>query len=47
MAWDRTLRIIALACFALMWVALALFILNDSPATPEESTPGFSSPSPS
>ncbi|NMB78040.1 MAG: hypothetical protein GYA23_02965 [Methanomicrobiales archaeon] len=41
MAWDRILRVAAWICFALMWIALALFILNDSPATPEESTLGF------
>jgi hypothetical protein len=30
MKWDKTLRLLAWACFCLMWIPLAIFIVHDT-----------------
>ena len=31
MTWDKTVRMVAWACFGLMWIALAIFIIHHPP----------------
>jgi len=42
MTWDTTMRKVAWACFGLMWVALAIFIIrHPRDPTPEDMYPVF------
>jgi hypothetical protein len=37
MTWDKTMRLVAWACFGLMWIALAVFIFTVSSKEPTDS----------